>query len=166
MQLKRQVPPPITPSPSRKQPEKRLKDYASPIRVPPLKVATPLRNVTTADNVDKPIAMPTSPLVLTPKAANVKKIDLKSPALGISPRAQPPTLQSPLALGNSPLAKARPQPIAKKTQLSTKPSKPTLEQMNNAFEEWMRIAADNVILLLILENQLEEHVEFCFDRLL
>lgn len=143
MQLKRQ---PLTPSPSRKHVEKKMKEYVSPMRPPTLKVATPLRNVTSADQVEQPIALPTSPLVLTPKAPVVKKIDLKSPALGISPRAHPPTLQSPLALGESPLAKGRLIPVAtKKTQTSAKPPNPTLEQMNSAFEEWMRIAADNVI---------------------
>lgn len=153
MQLKRHSPPPITPSPSRKHVEKRLKDYVSPMRAPPLKIATPLRNVTSAaDPVEQPMVLPTSPLVLTPKVAVAKKIDLKSPAMGISPRAHPSSLQSPLALGDSPLAKGRPfSTTAKKTQTqpSNKPPKPTLEQMNNAFEEWMRIAADNVIISLI-----------------
>lgn len=119
------------------------------MRALPLKVATPLRNVTTADQLDDSFALPTSPIVLTPKATAIKKVDLKSPALGISPRAQLPSLQSPLALGESPLGKNKPVHTAKRAQSNSKTSKPTLEQMNSAFEEWMRIAADNVSIQLI-----------------
>jgi hypothetical protein len=162
MQLKRPVNQISTPSPtSKKHSDKRFKDYASPLRPGPIKVTTtPLRNVTTIDQINNysqqpsksgfeiPISRPTSPILpVTPKGNKREMVNLRSPAIGISPKANPTTLQSPIGL--SPLVQnKRGQSSKSKSYQQPAPSsaskKPSVEQMNQAFEEWMRIAADNV----------------------
>jgi hypothetical protein len=167
--LKRPIPQITTPSPtSKKHTDKRLKDYASPLRPGPIKLATtPLRNVTTFDQINNftqqhskegleiPISRPTSPVIFaTPKGNKRELVNLRSPVVGISPKANPTTLQSPIGL--SPLAPQYKKGLASKPKTFQAPApssaskKPTMDQMNQAFEEWMRIAADNVNILEII----------------
>lgn len=111
-----------------------------------------------------------------------RKTDLLSPVVGSSPKASLPQSFSGSRKGartaggnsgNTPLGTvlssemaARPLPGS-----GAKP-KMTAEQMNKVFEEWIKIAADNVSdgarmwPYACVENQLEEHLEPGPDRLL
>jgi hypothetical protein len=196
VQLKRPIPPSGTPSPQRSGPQlpedvvvqskKRLRAYASPLRAPPLKVATttPLKQELTP--ISARTAAPSNGAIASPDGATLRltprrqhplsrsREEVLSPAAAISPRANLPSsaLKTSGALkvegvgGPSLLiqaARAAPTPNLDdlkraraatrqlaKSQLPPKdrkelsPAKPTLEQMNAAFEEWMRISADNV----------------------
>lgn len=83
-----------------------------------------------------------------------RKTRLMSPVVGSSPKAAPPqTLSgkkamqkssSGNALGNTPIASVIASEAAAKPLLSSGKPKMTAEQMNKVFEEWIKIASDNV----------------------
>lgn len=143
LMLKREDP--FTPQPRR---GKKIRDYASPI------VKTPLRNMLSAENIASKAIESNVNNVMEQQAKRTraallrgatKKAALLSPAPGISPRAAPLSMNSPAAatvLRNSPslltLNGNAPPPTRPHHQMS-------MAEMNRAFEEWMRIAADNKI---------------------
>lgn len=112
-----------------------------------------------------------------------RKTRLMSPVVGSSPKAAPPQTLSGTkalqrstsgnALGNTPVASLIASEIAAKPLLSSGKPKMTAEQMNKVFEEWIKIASDNVPLYSrpifktfgFVENQLEEYLEPCPYRL-
>lgn len=128
---------PFTPSPA--VTGKKTREYNSPLR-------TPLRNVTGKNDKDEP----QTPLndddgerrrnraAMVQNRRQAKK-ELMSPAIG-TPKANPPSILTPKA--GTPLT-----PSVIMTDLANKPMaapKLTVEQRNKMFEEWMKIAADNV----------------------
>lgn len=146
MQIKRQIP--ITPSPKKAIASKKLKEYVSPGKPLTIKVSTPLRAVNNeASGILLHSSLHTSPIFQTPKSTTknnngrLDKAKLMSPSVGISPRANLPSIQSSVVLNNSPLVQ-----ISRSNSKGKIPQIPKLsiEQMNSSFEEWMKIAADNV----------------------
>lgn len=132
---------PFTPQPQR---IKKTKDYVSPV------VKTPLRNMLSAENVAN--AEPIPPIVDTQRHQQQRRkrallsrkrseADLLSPAPGISPKAAPLSIHSPLNVAHS--SKLRHSPSTISTTLNNQ--KLSIEQMTRSFDEWMRIAADNKI---------------------
>lgn len=86
-----------------------------------------------------------------------RKTRLMSPVVGSSPKAAPPQTLSGTkamlqrsssgnALGNTPIASLIASEVASRPLLSSGKPKMTAEQMNKVFEEWIKIASDNVLL--------------------
>lgn len=148
---------PFTPSPA--VVGKKTREYASPT------VRTPLRNVTGGKEglVEEVRNPPRTPLnddeserrrnrsEIAKNRKQTKKT-LMSPAVS-TPRANPPSMLTPK--GATPLT-----PSAIIADVAIKPvaaPKLTAEQRNKMFEEWMKIAADNVSIfqicrLIFVEN--------------
>lgn len=149
---------PFTPEPAGigKSDLKKGREYASPLR-------TPLRNAVRASTLEggSPLcSTPGTPLNddgderLKHRAALVNnrkqmKKTLLSPALNTTPKANPPSSLAKLKnitlrVGNSPLTPTAIQSNPAKLAVPQAAPKLTVEQRNKMFEEWMKIAADNV----------------------
>lgn len=140
---------PFTPEPPSGG-KKKTREYVSPV------VRTPLRNVSASGGAQGPAPSPLPSQTHTPvnddegerrqnrvaivaKRRNIKQTIL-SPALPATPKARPSALHAP--------AKATPvTPSAINAEVARKPlavAKLSVEQRNRIFEDWMKIAADNV----------------------
>lgn len=166
---------PFTPQVAR---GKRAKPYFSPAN-------SPLRSpVVNAANVGSPLvsglaraaasmSKSGSGLIneLTPQKADSalrqKRVTeaMLSPAVEASPKASPFVQKNRRAAALASFGAL--QSTVSTAPPPLNPPKLTVEQMNKTFEEWMRIAADNVKKrFMFLENQCQELVECGLDRLL
>lgn len=169
---------PFTPEPVTTTGLKKNREYSSPLNRTPLRNVLPSGKSALAEEVRNAPRTPINDDIGEKRAHRAAiaqsrrqlKKNLLSPAIKTTPKANPPSLRTPQPTG-TPLT---PSLIRVETAAVKPVAAPVLtaEQRNKMFEEWMKIAADNVQfstsswLIRVfgrVENQCQEQLERGID---
>lgn len=139
---------PFTPEPAAAAGVKKNREYSSPLNRTPLRNVLPSGKSALAEEARNPPHTPLNDDVRERRAHRAAiaqsrrqmKKNLLSPAVKTTPKANPPTRVTPRT-GGTPLT---PSAIRVETAKPVAAPALTAEQRNKMFEEWMKIAADNV----------------------